>query len=100
MQEAYDADMVLDLHCDEDALNHIFISPALMPEYQDLADWIGSAATLTAEDSGGGSFDEVWSLLWHRLARENPGAAWPALPLSATLEYRGELPDIRRPEPG
>ena len=88
--EAMDAEMVVDLHCDDEALNHIFIVPQLMPEYQDLSDWMGAAATLTAEDSGGGSFDEVWPGLWIKLARRYPEAAWPALPLAATLEYRGQ----------
>jgi predicted deacylase len=90
MAEAYDADMVLDLHCADDALNHIYIVPQLMPEYQDLSDWMQSAATMTAEDSGGGSFDEVWPGLWIKCARRYPGAAWPDTMLSATLEYRGE----------
>lgn len=88
--EAYDADMVLDLHCADDALNHIYIVPQLMPEYQDLSDWMQSAATMTAEDSGGGSFDEVWPVLWLKLARRYPDAAWPDVMLAATLEYRGE----------
>jgi predicted deacylase len=90
MEEAYDADMVLDLHCADEALNHIYIVPQLMPEYQDLSDWMQSAATMTAEDSGGGSFDEVWPALWIKCARRYPNAAWPDLMLSATLEYRGE----------
>ena len=89
-KEAMDADMVLDLHCDDEALNHIFIAPQLMPEYQDLSDWVGAVATLTEEDSGGGSFDEVWPGLWIKLARRYPDAAWPALPLGVTLEYRGQ----------
>ena len=88
--EAMNADIVLDLHCDDEALNHIFIVPQLMPEYQDLSDWMGAAATLTAEDSGGNSFDEVWPGLWLKLARRYPDAAWPDLPLAATLEYRGQ----------
>ena len=88
--EAMNADMVLDLHCDDEALNHIFIVPQLMPEYQDLSDWMGAAATLTAEDSGGNSFDEVWPGLWIKLARRYPDAAWPSVPLAATLEYRGQ----------
>lgn len=88
--EAMDADMVLDLHCDDEALNHIFIVPQLMPEYQDLSDWMGSAATLTAEDSGGGSFDEVWPGLWIKLARRYPAANFGDIPLAATLEYRGQ----------
>ena len=57
---AYDADLVLDLHCDEPSLVHIFIMPHLLPEWEDLSAWIGAAATLWAEDSGGGSFDEVF----------------------------------------
>ena len=87
--EAMDADMVLDLHCDDEALNHIFIVPQLMPEYQDLSDWMGAAATLTAEDSGSNSFDEVWPLRGSSWPRY-PDAAWPSVPLAATLEYRGQ----------
>ncbi|MGC6517589.1 MAG: succinylglutamate desuccinylase/aspartoacylase family protein [Candidatus Puniceispirillaceae bacterium] len=90
MSHCYDADMVLDLHCDDMALNHIFIVPQNLPRYQGLADRLGSVATLTAEDSGGGSFDEVWSGLWVALAKTFPDHAWPEPVLSATLEYRGQ----------
>ena len=41
------------------------------------------------EDSGGGSFDEVWSGLWIKLARHFPDHAIALPPLAATLEYRG-----------
>ena len=90
MRFAARADMVLDLHCDDIALNHIFIVPQNLPRYQGLADWMGSAATLIAEDSGGGSFDEVWSGLWITLQRELSDYPWPEPILSATLEYRGQ----------
>ena len=90
MRFAARADMVLDLHCDDIALNHIFIVPQNLPRYQGLADWMGSAATLMAEDSGGGSFDEVWSGLWITLQKELPDYPWPEPILSATLEYRGQ----------
>ena len=90
MRFAAKADMVLDLHCDDIALNHIFIVPQNLPRYQGLADWMGSAATLMAEDSGGGSFDEVWSGLWIALQRELPDIPFPDPILSATLEYRGQ----------
>jgi len=90
MRFAARADMVLDLHCDDIALNHIFIVPQNLPRYQGLADWMGSAATLMAEDSGGGSFDEVWSGLWITLQRELSDYPWPEPILSATLEYRGQ----------
>jgi len=91
MREAFDAEFILDLHCDEDALNHIYISPSLLPEYQDLANWMQSAATLTAHDSGGGSFDEIWTLLWRQLKQNFPHNPFPPPPLSATLEYRGNF---------
>ena len=90
MQHCYDAEMVLDLHCDDIALPHLFIIPQNLPRYQGLADRIGSVATLTAEDSGGGSFDEVWSGLWVRLANALPDIPWPEPTLSVTLEYRGQ----------
>ena len=90
MRHCFDADMVLDLHCDDQALPHIFILPQNLPRYQGLADRMGSVATLTAEDSGGGSFDEVWSHLFVALADAYPQKAWQAPVLSATLEYRGQ----------
>ena len=77
LKEAHDAEFVLDLHCDDDSLLHIFTSPELMPELQDLADWMGAAATLTAADSGGGSFDEVLPQLYRKVAAANPGKPVP-----------------------
>ncbi len=91
LREAHDAEFVLDLHCDDDAQMHIFTSPELMPELQDLADWIGSRATLTAADSGGGSFDEVLPQLYRKVAATNPGKPVPMASATATLEYRGQF---------
>ena len=90
MQEAYDADYVLDLHCDNDALPHIFTVPQSAKVMQDLSDWMGAAATLFAEDSGGSSFDEVWSGVWLKLAHSFPTKPIPLACHSATLEYRGQ----------
>ena len=89
LKEAHDAEFVLDLHCDSDSLLHVFTSPELMPELQDLSDWMGAAAVLTAADSGGGSFDEVLPLLYRRIAQANPGKPVPMASATATLEYRG-----------
>ncbi len=90
LREAHDADLVLDLHCDNDSLIHIFTSPELMPGLQDLADWMGAAATLTAADCGGGSFDEVLPQLYRKVAQANPGKPVPMASATATLEYRGQ----------
>ena len=78
MRHCFDADMVLDLHCDDMALNHIYIAP----RYQGLSDRLGSVATLLAEDSGGGSFDEVWSGLWISLQEALPNHMARACPVS------------------
>ena len=89
LREAHDAEFVLGLHCDSDSLLHLFPSPELLPELQDLADWMGAAAVLTAADSGGGSFDEVLPLLYRKVAQTNPGKPVPMASATATLEYRG-----------
>ncbi|MGV8855555.1 MAG: succinylglutamate desuccinylase/aspartoacylase family protein [Devosia sp.] len=89
LKSAAAADIVLDLHCDDDSLKHIFTSPELMPGLQDLADWMGVAATLTAQDSGGGSFDEVLPSLFRQAQLANPDCPIPAAAETATLEYRG-----------
>ncbi|MBF0677626.1 MAG: succinylglutamate desuccinylase/aspartoacylase family protein [Devosia sp.] len=90
LRSAHDADIVLDLHCDDESLMHIFTSPEMMPGLQDLADRMGVAATLTAEDSGGGSFDEVLPNLYRKAQRDNPQASIPIAVETATLEYRGQ----------
>jgi uncharacterized protein len=90
LREAHDAAFVFDLHCDSDSLLHIYTSPELMPELQDLADWMGAAATLTAADSGGGSFDEILPQLYRKVAQANPGKPVPMATATATLEYRGQ----------
>jgi predicted deacylase len=90
LKSAVASDIVLDLHCDDDSLRHIFTSPELMPGLQDLADWMGVAATLTAEDSGGGSFDEVLPSLYRKARLANPGKPIPNGAETATLEYRGQ----------
>ncbi len=90
LKAAHDADIVLDLHCDDESLKHIFTSPDLMPGLQDLADRMQVAATLTAEDSGGGSFDEVLPSLYRKAQRANPNIPIPMGAETATLEYRGQ----------
>jgi predicted deacylase len=91
MREACDADYVFDVHCDDDSLVHIFTVPQLQDNMQRLADYTGAAATLLAEDSGGGSFDEVWPAIWLQLARDCPDKPLPLPVVSCTLEYRGQF---------
>lgn len=88
---ACDADFVLDCHCDDEALMHLYLIPQHWPSAQDLAAEIGSRATMLAEDTGGGSFDETFSMTWVRLARRfGPEFPIPAACVAGTLEYRGQ----------
>jgi predicted deacylase len=99
VSEACDADYVFDLHCDDDSLLYIFSIPQLADNMQQLADWTGAAATMLAEDSGGGSFDEVWPAIWLRLAEEYRDKPVPLPVVSCTLEYRGQgdtIDDLNR----
>ncbi len=90
MTHAYDADYVLDLHCDNEALVHLFVTPDSMENLTELADHLGSVAQLTAPDSGGGSFDEVWPYLWTQLRETHPDKPIPFSAAAATLEFRGQ----------
>jgi predicted deacylase len=88
--EAYNADYIFDLHCDDDSLPHIFCSPRCSDQMQQLSDWMGAAATMTSEDSGGGSFDEVIPLMWINAGKSNPDLPIPDRVVACTLELRGQ----------
>lgn len=87
--EASDADFVLDLHCDDDSLLHIFLLPQHWPDASDLVAELGCRAALMAEDSGGASFDEAFSTPWVRLAKRFPNHPIDPACLAVTLELRG-----------
>ncbi len=91
---AHDADVVLDLHCDCEAVMHLYSERACWPPLEPLARLLGCQAVLLAHESGGGPFDERLSGLWWQLA-ERLQAAGVDAPLpqacaSATVELRGE----------
>jgi predicted deacylase len=89
---AYDADIVLDLHCDSEALMHLYLIPAHWPEARDLAAELASAAQMLADDSGGGSFDESMSAPWVKLAKAiGPEKPVPPACFAATVEFRGQV---------
>lgn len=91
---AVDADIMLDLHCDNIAPVHLYLGTPLWPDAEDLARDIGAEAILLAEESGGMPFDEACSTPWWRLPKLLKGAATlPPACLAATVEYRG-LADV------
>ena len=85
-----DADFILDLHCDNDALLHLYVGTPNWPGAADLAAELGSRATLLADHSGGHPFDEAAASVWWRLAEAFPERPVPPACLAATIELRGE----------
>ena len=87
---AIDAEIVLDLHCDSEALLHLYTGSPLWSRVEPLARYMGAAATLLETESGDRPFDEACSRTWW-LLRERFGDRFP-LPLgcvSVTVELRG-----------
>ena len=85
---AFDADLVLDLHADNEALVHMYTGTALWPEAEDVAAEIDARAVLLCALSGGNPFDEACSGPWWALAEAFPGTPIPPACLAATLELR------------
>ena len=88
---AFDADVVLDLHCDEYAVMHCYTLPQLWPTVEPLARLLRSECQIVSEDSGSKAFDEFLSTPWLRLAREFPQANIPCACCSTTVELRGQM---------
>lgn len=87
---AADADVVLDLHCDSDAVMHLYTTPEAWPGFQDLAGRLGCLGAFLAEVSGGEPFDEACSGLWWHLRRLiDPALPIPAACNATTIELRG-----------
>ncbi len=85
---AHDADFVLDLHADNEAMVHMYTGTALWPEAEDLAAEIDARAVLLCALSGGNPFDEACSGPWWALAEALPDTPIPPACLAATLELR------------
>ena len=86
---SYDAQIVLDLHCDDQAVMHVYLGTPLWPAAADLSAQLGAEVTLLAEDSGVTPFDEACSRIWWQLADKFPNRPIPSACLSATVEFRG-----------
>lgn len=98
---AFDADVVIDLHCDGEAAMHFYTERHCWPVLEPLARYLGAEAVLLADTaSNGGPFDEQLSGLWSQLPALLR-AAGQDLPLpvgcaSTTVELRGEA-DVSHP---
>lgn len=88
--EACDSDLVLDLHCDDEAVMHLFLPQDQWPGAADLAAALGCRAIFLIQGgSGGGTFSDCFARPWAELATRFPDRPLPAACLSATVELRG-----------
>jgi predicted deacylase len=92
---AIDADVVLDLHCDNEAVLHLYTATELWPSVEPLARLLGAEVSLLADESGDDPFDEACSTVWPRLAVElsrrlGEPVRLPAACIAVTVELRGE----------
>ncbi len=91
---AHDADFMLDLHCDCEAVMHFYTEESCWPQLEPLTRLLQCQAILLARNSGSGPIDECLSGAWWRLADSLIAAGNPApLPqgcCSTTIELRGE----------
>ncbi|MDG4555503.1 MAG: M14 family metallopeptidase [Candidatus Competibacter sp.] len=89
--QAIDADFVFDLHCDGEALLHLYASRWQADEARTLGAELGAAAILLEEEPGGNPFDEAcagpWWKLRAALAGEGPV---PLACFATTVELRGQ----------
>lgn len=90
MSLSCDADIVLDLHCDAQALMHLYTETPCWPDCEPLARFLRSRLTLLAQGSGDSPFDEACSQVWWRWDRHFGGQfPIPQACLSVTVELRG-----------
>lgn len=91
LSHAIDADLVLDLHCDDEAILHFYTSPSAFPEFRSLVEYLDCPLVLLAEISGGNPFDEASSSIWPRLAEAFPDHPIPDACIASTVELRGRV---------
>lgn len=87
---AVDCDIVLDLHCENEACLHLYVNRAHWPQAADLAHALQAEMVLLADDSGGDCFDEACLRPYTTLAARFPQHPVPAACFATTVELRGE----------
>lgn len=90
LQLAVDADIVLDLHCDTDAVMHVYGMTPQEPLLTQLGADLGAQAALLATEAGDSPFDEACARPWLVLRDMFPEYAIELACFGATVELRGE----------
>jgi predicted deacylase len=84
------SDIVLDLHCDLEALVHIYSSHHHRDIAAELGADIGASVVLLEEDAGGTPFDEANAGVWWKLREQLSDDRVPLACFAATVELRGQ----------
>ncbi len=88
MQLAHDADIVLDLHTDDDAALHLYVDRDCWPDLADLAALLDAKVVMLCRDSGGNAFEETVAAPFIALKE----AGIPVhQPITVTVELRGRF---------
>ena len=87
---AVESDVVLDLHCDSEAVMHLYTLTPFADRIRPLGALLGAQAILLATISGDDPFDEASSRPWLELRERFPGYPIPLACFSATVELRGQ----------
>lgn len=92
---SHDADIVLDLHCDNIAVAHLYTTPEGWPHFEPLCRHVGSGCQLLMEPhTSGSAFSEFFLDVWQTVRKHYPDVALTSTRQTATLELRGEY-DLR-----
>ena len=84
---AIEADLVLDMHCDAEAVPHLYTHTRSAEAFTPLSALIGAQAYLLADESGDEPFDEACSRPWAELAGRVPDPSVPFGCHSTTLAF-------------
>ncbi len=79
-------DIVLDLHCDDEALSYLYVPAPLWPSMNDLAACLGSEGVIVWDETSDAAFEEAALLQMADIA--DRGFDWAARAVS-TVELRG-----------
>jgi len=90
LQLAADADIVLDLHCDSEAVMHLYALTPQADTAAELGALLGAQAVLLATESGDSPFDEACSATWLKLAQRLAPRPLPLGCFATTVELRGQ----------
>lgn len=91
MSLAIDADIVLDIHCDQESLPHIYCHEEHEANGKRLAAALDIPVVMLEQDAGGFSFDDAVAGVWRRLRpRVQNAERLPMANFACTLELRGK----------